>query len=172
VSGKELERIIKLDRLPVEHILIDATAEERQALANRFALPSIAELRAEITLERSVEAVDARGHLSARFEQRCAVANEPFASSLEAPIALRFVPATAEPGEDEELEFDADAPDEIEYEGAAFDLGEAIAQSFGLLLDPFATGPDADAVRREAGIADESAPSGPFAALAALRPRP
>ena len=55
--------------------------------------------------------------------------------------------------------------------GTAFDLGEAVAQSFGLAIDPYAAGPEADSVRREAGIVDEDAPSGPFAALAALKPK-
>ena len=53
----------------------------------------------------------------------------------------------------------------------AADLGEAVAQSFGLALDPYATGPDAETTRRDAGIVAESAPSGPFAALAALKAR-
>jgi hypothetical protein len=79
------------------------------------------------------------------------------------------VPALEEHGEDEEIEFASDAPDEIAYDGAAFDLGEALAQSFGLALDPYAVGPDAEAARREAGLVGEDGRSGPFAALAALR---
>ena len=105
----------------------------------------------------------------AAFDQRCALSDEPFANRLDEPIVFRFVPALTAHGEDEEIEFASDSPDEIEYDGAAFDLGEAVAQSFGLALDPYAEGPDAEAARREAGLLDETAPSGPFAALAVLR---
>ena len=137
----------------------------------RFDLPGISQLAARLTLSRTGDAIDARGRLSARLSQRCAIADEPFETALDEMLSLRFVPATAAPADDEELEFDADAPDEIEYDGAAIDIGEAVAQSLGLLIDRFATGPDAERVRREAGIVDEDAPSGPLAAaLAALKP--
>lgn len=168
MSG-ELERIVKLDRMPGSPLAIEPDAAERAALARRFGLPSIASLRAELTLTPHGQAIEARGRMRAAFEQRCAVANEPFAATMDEPLAIRFVPALAAVSEDEEAEFDPDEPDEIEYQGAAFDLGEAVAQSFGLALDPYATGPEAEAVRRAAGLADETAPAGPFAALAALR---
>ncbi|WP_375291213.1 DUF177 domain-containing protein [Qipengyuania sp.] len=165
----EFERVIKLDRIPIKAVEITADEAERSALARRFALPAIHELSAEITLTQQNDTVLARGTLWAKFAQSCAVAREPFETGLKEPVAIRFVPAGAPPPEDEELEFDSDGPDEIEYEGQSFDLGEALAQSFGLALDPYATGPDAEAVRKEAGIADEDAPSGPFAALAGLK---
>ena len=85
---------------------------------------------------------------------------------IDEPLALRFVPAR--PVEVEELELEADALDEIEFEGHSFDLGEAVAQSLALAIDPYAIGPEADRVRKEAGLLDEAA-SGPFAALAALK---
>ena len=83
---------------------------------------------------------------------------------------MRFVPASEEPEFDpeEEIELDSSEPDEIYYEGQAFDLGEAVAQSFGLAIDPYAEGPDAGTTREKAGLLD-AAPSGPFAALAALK---
>lgn len=169
MSSGEFQRVVKLDRLPVAPLDIEANAEERAALAKRFGLPGVNELRATVTLQQDGTAVEARGQLHARFEQRCAIANEPFANAIDEPLAIRFVSAIAQAGEDEEIEFDSEDADEIEHDGASFDLGEAVAQSFGLALDPYATGPNADAVRREAGIVDEDAPSGPFAALAALK---
>jgi hypothetical protein len=170
MSGGEFERIVKLDRLPPE-LTVEADESERAALARRFGLPAVAKVRAAVTLKPSGDTIEARGRLEAAFTQHCAIADEPFANTLDEPLAIRFVPAPATPGEDEELEFAAGDPDEIEYEGAAIDLGEAVAQSFGLALDPYAVGPDAELARRESGIVDESAPSGPFAALAALKPK-
>lgn len=168
MSAGELVRTVKLDRLP-PNAVVEANEAERAALARRFGLPAIHALRAQVSLEQRGEQIDAKGRLTAAFEQRCAVADEPFANSLDEPIAFRFLPALAAHAEDEEIEFASDAPDEIEYDGAAFDLGEAVAQSFGLALDPYAEGPEADAVRRAADLSDEDAPSGPFAALAALK---
>lgn len=168
MSTGELVRIVKLDRMPAT-AAVEATEQECAALARRFGLPKLHALTAEVDLMRSGDAIDARGYLRAQFDQSCAVSNDPFPNSLEEPLAVRFVPALAAHGEDEEIEFDSDAPDEIEYHGTSFDLGEAIAQSFGLGIDPYALGPEAEAARRDAGLVDENAASGPFAALAALK---
>ena len=95
-----------------------------------------------------------------------AVSGEDLPVRIDEPLALRFVPA-AEP-EEEELELAESDLDEIPFEGHVFDLGEAVAQSLALAIDPYATGPEAERVRKEAGLSDEAA-SGPFAALAALK---
>lgn len=172
MSGGELTRMIKLDRLPAEPVVVEAAADERAALARRFGVPAVHALRARVTLVQGADAIEARGRLTARFDQLCAVSQEPFANSIDEPLAIRFVPALATHPEDEEIELSSEDADEIAYDGAAFDLGEAVAQSFGLALDPYAAGPDADAARRAAGIVEEGAQGGPFAALAALRPKP
>jgi hypothetical protein len=53
-----------------------------------------------------------------------------------------------------------------------FDLGEAVAQTLGLAIDPYAEGPNADAARKAAGIVAEGEQDGPMAALlAALKPK-
>ena len=169
MSAGELVRILKLDRLPQSTITIEANEAERAALAHRFGLPAVHALSAEVQLAQRGDTIDARGRLRASFDQHCAVSEAPFGNTLDETLALRFVPAIDIPGEDEEIEFASDAPDEIEYDGASLDLGEAVAQSFGLAIDPYAEGPDAETVRREAGLLDEDTPSGPFAALSALR---
>lgn len=168
MSGGEFPRIVKLDRLP-ERLEISADQAERAALARRFGLPAVHALTGEVRFTQHAEYIDARGRLTASFDQRCAVSDESFGTGLDEAIAFRFVPALAAHDEDEEIEFASDAPDEIEYGGASFDLGEAVAQSFGLALDPYFIGPDAETARREAGLLGEDAPSGPFAALAALK---
>ena len=170
MSGNEFQRLVKLDRLPGE-LTIEADAAERAALARRFDVPAIDCLRATVALSQQGDTVEVRGRLEAGFSQRCAITDEPFANRLEERLAIRFVPALAETSEDEEIEFAPDEPDEIEFTGGAFDLGEAVAQSFGLALDPYATGPEADLARKSAGLVDDTAPTGPFAALAALKPK-
>ena len=47
-------------------------------------------------------------------------------------------------------------------------IGDVMAQTLALAIDPFAEGPNADAFRAEHGLGEESLP-GPFAALAALK---
>lgn len=171
MTAGEFSRPIRLDRIPTEQLTITADEGERTLLASRFALPALQRLQAMVTLVAEGDVVEAHGRIEARYEQRCAIADEPFAVTLDEPLAIRFVPALATLDEEQEHEFDSDEPDEIEYEGGAIDLGEAVAQSFGLAIDPYATGPDAETARREAGLVDEATPTGPFAVLAALKER-
>jgi uncharacterized metal-binding protein YceD (DUF177 family) len=171
VTTPELSRLIKTRPLPGEVIVIEATAAERAALAERFGLCAIAALRAEVALEARPKAIRAKGRLTAAVTQPCAVSGEDFAVAIDTPLDLRFIEASAHaaPAGDEALEIElaADDCDEIEYTGEMFDLGEAVAQSLGLAIDPYAEGPDADAARRAAGIVKEGEQLGPLADLLA-----
>jgi len=165
VNAPEFSRLVDERQVTPKPISIEATAEERKALARRFGIVAIHQLQATVRLERSGEAILARGRLFASIVQSCAVSGEDLPVRIDEPLALRFVPA-AQP-EGEEIELDAEYLDEIPFEGDAFDLGEAAAQSLALAIDPYATGPEAERVRKEV-LSDEAA-SGPFAALAALK---
>lgn len=165
----ELSRIIDVTRMGSNLRQIEASAQERDALARRFALAAIDRLEAEIALAAIGPAITATGRLRAQIVQYCAVSGEPFPVSIDVPLALRFVPARQR-APDEEVELDVEDCDEIEFTGNSFDLGEEVAQSLALAIDPFATGPEADRVRQEAGLLDEGA-TGPFAALASLKPK-
>lgn len=146
-----------------------ASPQECAALARRFALVRLDRLEAQLVLSRDGRAVAANGTLAADLVQSCAISGEDLAVAIREPLALRFVPASAPAApSDEEVELSAEDCDEIEYEGSHFDLGEAVAQSLALAIDPYLAGPQADAVRQKAGLLDEEA-SGPFAALAKLR---
>ena len=113
--------------------------------------------------------MEATGRLRADIVQSCAVSGEDLPVGIDEPLALRFVPETDHPPE-QDSELDPGPWDEIEYAGESFDLGEAVAQTLALAIDPFAIGPEAERARREAGLLDEAA-TGPFAALAALKLR-
>jgi len=54
------------------------------------------------------------------------------------------------------------------HDGAAIDLGSAIADTLSLALDPYPRSAGAEAALKEAGVLTE-AEAGPFAALAKLR---
>ena len=166
MTAPEFSRPIDERQITPRPITMEASAEERAALARRFGIVAIRQLQATVALERAGEAIMARGKLSAAIVQSCAVSGEDLPVRIDEPLALRFVPAVQVEGE--EIELEADELDEIAFEGHEFDLGEAVAQSLALAIDPYATGPEAERVRKEAGLGDEAA-SGPFAALAALK---
>ena len=167
MSTPELSRLVDERQITARPIELKATAEERKALARRFDIVAIKNLKATVKIERAGAALLARGRLSAAIVQSCAISGEDLSVAIEEPLALRFVPEVALP-ETEEVELDAQDLDEIPFEGHTFDLGEAVAQSLALAIDPYAAGPEAERVRKEAGLSDEAA-SGPFAALAALK---
>lgn len=173
MSSPELSRMIKTRPLPGETIVIEANVAERSALAARFGLTAIDTLRAEIALEARPTAIRATGRLTAAIIQPCAVSGEDFPVAIDEPLDLRFVAERALPAEAQEeieIELEADDCDEIAYAGDMFDLGEAVAQSLGLAIDPYAEGPGADAARKAAGIVQEGEQMGPLAdLLAALK---
>jgi uncharacterized metal-binding protein YceD (DUF177 family) len=168
-EGPELTRVVKARLLPASAVLIEADAREREALAERFGIVAVDRLEARVELEYCAKGVRAEGALSAEITQNCAVSGESFAVRIEEPVVLRFIEegtARLTPSEDEDVDFDltADDCDEIEYAGDSFDLGEAVAQTLGLAIDPYAEGPGADAARRKAGITQEGEQDGPLAA--------
>jgi len=157
----EFSRPVTLARIGPEgrQEVLEASAEERAALARRFGILSIESLRADLVLRPEPDgAVRADGRLEAAVTQSCVVTLEPVAQRVEEPVALRFLPSGQEPDEGpEEI-------DEIETEGGVADLGEAIAEQLALALDPY---PRAPGATLPGEATDASA--NPFAALAALR---
>lgn len=172
MSAPEFSRLVDVTKLEEKARKIAANEAERAALAQRFDLVSIGRLEAEVGFEPDGKAVIGKGRIMAEYVQACAVSGEDLTVSLDQPVALRFVPesglAVAAAGPDEEIELDPEEPDEMPVEGTMIDLGEAIAQTLALAIDPYLTGPEADRVRKEKGLLDAAA-AGPFAALAALR---
>jgi len=164
----EFSHIVRLDSLggAPRTITLAASVEERAALARRFGLAAIDRLEAEATLHRDGDMIMARGQLQAEVTQLCAATGDPLPARIDEPFALRFVPEDRDPGEEVELsEKDCDT---LPHDGAAIDLGEAVAETMALALDPFPRAPGADAALRAAGVLEEGE-AGPFAALKALR---
>lgn len=171
IPSPEFSRTFDLRSLPHEPFEIGANATERRALARRFDLVAINSLRARVELEAQGAEVSATGQLSAAVVQSCAVSGEDLAVRIEEPFTVRFTPATTVEGAVEEVELTPDDLDAMEYQGTTIDLGEAVAQTLALAIDPFAVGPQAEAARKAAGLGEPDL-SGPFAALAALKRKP
>ena len=164
----EFSRVIDIRNLPAGALKLEASADECAALARRIGIEAVERLTSEVTFIPAGGVIAVSGKVSAAVIQLCGISNEPFPTLIDEPLTLRFVQGIAPHKPDEELEIDAEACDEIEFEGTQFDLGEQIAQTLSLAIDPYATGPNAERVRKEAGLSD-AASSGAFAALAALK---
>lgn len=167
-SRPEFSREVDVRQVEGKHMALAASPEECAALAQRFGLVRIERLAAELVLARVENGAEGRGRLMAAIVQTCAVSGEDLPVTIDEPMFFRFVAAGEAHRPDEEVEIALDDCDEIEFSGTMIDIGEAVAQSLALAIDPFAVGPNAEEARRRAGLLDEAA-AGPFAALAALK---
>jgi uncharacterized metal-binding protein YceD (DUF177 family) len=170
-QAPEFSRPLRLDALGTAPLAqaLKADAAECAALARRFGLLTIGRLDAEVEAVRNADIIEVVGRIRAEVEQACVATGAPLPVVVDTPFAVRFVPeAQVEAIESEELELSSADCDVVPYEGGAVDVGEAVAESLVLALDPFPRSPDADAVLRAAGVKSEEE-AGPFAALAALK---
>jgi uncharacterized metal-binding protein YceD (DUF177 family) len=112
--------------------------------------------------------VRAEGRLVANLEQSCVVTGDPLPAHVDEAFALLFTPEPPVGGPDEEIELGESDCDVVFHDGAAIDLGGAIADTLALSLDPYPRSATADAALKEAGVLSEEQAS-PFAVLAQLR---
>ena len=167
MSAPEFSRPVDIRGITAQLVRIEADEAERKALARRFEIVAIERLEAVVALEADGAEVDATGMLEADIVQCCAVSGDDLPTTIREELTMRFVPKRDVT--EEEIELEEEELDQIPYSGTSFDLGEAVAQSLALAIDPYAVGPEADRVRREKGLLDQAA-SGPLAAaLAALK---
>jgi uncharacterized metal-binding protein YceD (DUF177 family) len=151
-----------------ERIDLSADENERHRIAERLALSSLDRLDAHVTLERKGEIVRARGRLKALLRQSCVVTDEPVDAHADEPFDIYFLPEPSSASPDEEIELHESECDVVFHDGSAIDLGQAIADTLALTLDPYPRSPGAEATLKEAGVLTE-AEAGPFAALAKLK---
>ncbi len=164
----EFSRKVDIREIGDKPVRLSANAGECAALARRFGIVAVLRLEAEVSLEPKGQMVEATGSFTADILQSCAISAEDLALRIVEPLLLRFVPARAIKRVEPEIELAVDDCEEVEYTGTAFDLGEEVAQSLAVAIDPFVVGPMADEARRSAGLLDQDS-SGPFAALARLK---
>lgn len=146
---------------------IAASEEECVALAKRFGLQSVGSLSARAGVRRDGDAIVAKGAVHADVVQSCVVTGDAVPAVISEAFDLRFVPEHA-PADEEEIELSADECETLTYSDGAIDLGEAVAQTMALALDPFPRSANADAALQEAGVISEEE-AGPFGALKGLR---
>lgn len=168
MKPNEFSRPIRLDTIGTQPraLRIEADENERKALARRFGLTSLGRLEAALNVHSAGEEVIAQGRMQAELVQACVATGAPVPARIEEEFSLRFRPeGTLEDGE---AELEAEELDTLFYEGSAVDVGEAVAQTLALAIDPYPRANDSAKALRAAGVKDESE-AGPFGALAGLK---
>lgn len=157
MTGLDFSRPVRLDTLGAapRALTIEAGSEERAALASRFDLQEIAQLSAQAEISRHGETVRARGTLVAKATQVCIATGAPIEAEVEEPFRIEFRPFPKGGESDEEIELGEGELDVIFYDGASVDLGDAVAESLVLALDPYPRCADADATLAQAGVVKE-----------------
>lgn len=126
-----------------EAVTLTATEAERQALARRLGVEGVREVEADLRLTpRGKGMVAMRGRLRATLDRLCVVSLEPIEERIDERLSILFRPEDSPAGE---VELDAEAEDEEPYEGGSIDLGEAVAQTLALVMDPWPRAPGAEA---------------------------
>ncbi len=172
----EFSRRVRVDALCEDETVqrIEATANERKALAERFELLSLDRLEATLHLRRSAgkPVVRISGRFEAEVTQACVVTLEPVAGHLEGSFSRCYSLA---PGDAVEREILVDIGEEEQPEPVppgGIDLGEVVAEQLALNLDPY---PRVEGARLEqaewGGSPEGDRRRSPFAALAALKER-
>lgn len=168
MNQPEFSRLFRLDSIAAPRpVSIEADEGERKALARRFGLLDIASLVAEASLKRSGDEVRASGHVSASVVQSCVATENPVPAEVEEDFQIVFRPQPTTDGSDEEIELSEEEMDVVFFSGGAVDLGEAVAESLSLALDPYPRSPEADEALRDAGVKsdEDAAPAGALAGL-------
>jgi uncharacterized metal-binding protein YceD (DUF177 family) len=129
----EFSRPIEVARIPKlgSHEKLNADAKECAALAKRLLLPAIHTLAAELkTKPWRGGGVKVSGELKADLDQESVVSLEVFRSSMVIPVERYFlnVPPSADIESDEDID---------PIENGVIDLGEVVAETLALELDPY-----------------------------------
>ena len=158
----EFSRPLQTDRVPKAGSVEKLRAEPREltALAKRMKIPAIHALSAEVraTPWRG-GGIKLEGHLTADIEQVSVISLEAFRETVSIPVSRYFLPPGAVVENDSEDDADP-------IEGGIVDIGEVVAETLALDLDPYPRKPgEAFAEHVEDAAAPGENPS-PFAVLA------
>jgi uncharacterized metal-binding protein YceD (DUF177 family) len=126
-----------------ELLTLAPTEAEAAALARRLGVEGVRDLVAEVSVKaRGKGVVAVRGRLRATLDRLCVVSLAPIEEAIDERISVLFRPAVAA-GEEAEVALDAESDDEEPYEGGVIDIGEQVAQTLALVLDPWPRAPGA-----------------------------
>ena len=150
---------------------LEADAAARARIAAAYGLEALERFDARVRLDPWLDGLRLRADWRARAVYACGLTLEPFPAELQGHVDLRLLPEGS-PHAPEAAEVDglgdpeAEDPPEL-YAGDRVDVGDLLAQHLSVELDPFPRKPGA-----EFAPPPEPAEPSPFAALAALKPKP
>lgn len=182
----ELSRPFSVAKVPQdgEAFHFEATPEERSALARRFELVDLPSLEAEGEIVAFDHGRRARveGIMRAQVVQTCVVTLVPVPAVVEDSFVRTYTSAPIRPsGPEQEIVLDLDAEDPPEpLLGGVVDVGEAVAETLGLALDPYPRAPGAELgeaatdgqVQENVTEAPENKRESPFGILKGLVKKP
>ncbi len=164
----EFSRPLDVTRVPAHGCTerISAEPKECTALAQRFGLPTIHALAAELQVTRwRGEGLKIKGRFTVDLEQICVVSLDMFRSTLADEFESYFLPAGKVAGKDDAAIEDGDAEP---FENGIIDMGEAVAEAVALAIDPYPRKPGvafADVVESASSTEERN----PFAGLGRLK---
>lgn len=156
------------------HRELDASAAERQAMADVAGLRDVLSAHADFDVEpKSGGRFQVTGRVRARIGQTCVVTLDPIESEIDEEVDLTFAPEAEtrrledliEEGQDDEGPPDVADPPEAIVNGI-IDLGRIATDALFLAIDPYPRKPGAVF---EAEVAAPDPEDHPFAALKALQ---
>lgn len=167
------ERPLRIDTIgtSARDVEIEADPDERAGLARRFAIDALNLLTARASVGRRDDEIRASGRLQAALVQSCVATGAALSARLDVPFDVVFRDEPPADAPDAGIELSESDCDVVFYRGGAIDLGEVVAETLALAIDPYPRSPDADAVLKELGVLSEGE-AGPFAVLAGLRKGP
>ncbi|HQS13482.1 MAG: hypothetical protein B7Y62_09675 [Sphingomonadales bacterium 35-56-22] len=169
VTANEFIHVVKISEVGNHSRNLRLSADEaaRHALMARFDLAALDNLDAEISLKHEADAVIATGRFTASLAQFCIATHDPVPAKLDEVIHIQFIAEPTSNGE-VELELAPEDCDTMFHDGQTIDLGEAVAQSMGLALNPYPRSPEAEKILKAAGVKSEEDVV-PVGALAGLK---
>nr|PZN17822.1 MAG: hypothetical protein DIU80_23820 [Chloroflexota bacterium] len=173
MTPPEFSRLIAIEGITPDKTRteeIEATEEECAALAERFGLRHLANLKGTVNIRRisGSDMIKIDGKLSADVVQACVVSLQDVHGHVDGVFDTYFTQNVAAPRDEMELTLDDDLEAAEIVTGGMIDMGEVVAQYLSLELDPYPRAPGVSlaAQMRETGTGGKA---NPFQVLAGLK---
>lgn len=155
---------------------LKASEQEMTELKERFGLVKLSSFNANVAVscEPKAKAIWIRGDIAAELVQQCVVTLGDVPEQVAEPFELMLVsPEVAEQFDEDEVYLDPKAPDYDAFEGDTLPVGEMVAQTLSVLMNPYPKQADAKiTVQSGQGVSineDLEEKPNPFAVLSKLR---
>lgn len=154
-------------------VVVEADAEQREALAREHGLVSVETYRADVLVTAwKRHGVSVKGKVEADITQNCVVTLDPVEQHISEEVSGLYFPEDSRIGREGfesggEIILDPEGPDAPEtFTGDTIDVGALAEEFFALAIDPY---PRKPGVRLETAQDVEEAKDSPFAKLARLQ---